>query len=184
MSKLLLFINPGFIHSGQYKSRNSNQVNGPRQANSLLPFLCELVANELLLGQLGLLVHLFQHLVHHAEQGTAQAQQLIQEHIVMGVAPDVGPRSCERLTHTSQQPLRQHTHSPASTPWPAQASPKQGNQGTWGLYLDAACRRVAPTVQRRGCGVALVILQESRHTEWKLWPTTKPSITHQRNNKW
>lgn len=106
------------------------------------------MADELLLGQLGLLVDLSQHLVHHAEQGTAQAQQLIQEHIVMRVAPDVGPHSCERLTHTSQQPSRQHTHSLASTPRPAQASPKQGNQGTWGLDLDAARRRVAPTVQR------------------------------------
>lgn len=39
----------------------------------LFPFLCELVADELLLGQLGLLVDLSQHLVHHTEQGTAQA---------------------------------------------------------------------------------------------------------------
>lgn len=44
----------------------------------LLPLLCELQ-----LGQLGLLVDLSQHLVHHAEQRTAQAQQLVQEHIVM-----------------------------------------------------------------------------------------------------
>lgn len=49
----------------------------------LVPFLCELVAKELLLGQLGLLVDLSQQLVHHAEQRAAQAQQLIQEHIVM-----------------------------------------------------------------------------------------------------
>lgn len=51
--------------------------------NPLPPLLCELVAEELLLGQLGLLVDLSQHLVHHAEQRTAQAQQFIQEHIVM-----------------------------------------------------------------------------------------------------
>ena len=49
----------------------------------LIHLLYELRADELLLGQLGLLVHLSQHLVHHAEQGTTKAQQLKQEHIVM-----------------------------------------------------------------------------------------------------
>lgn len=59
--------------------------NGPVKptVNPPPPLLCELVAEELLLGQLGLLVDLSQHLVHHAEQRTAQAQQFIQEHIVM-----------------------------------------------------------------------------------------------------
>lgn len=126
------------------------------------PLLHELVSGELLLSQLRLLVDLSQHLVHHAEQRTAQAQQLIQEHIVMWVAPDVRPHSCERLTHTSKQPSRQHTHSPASTPRPAQASPKQGNQGTWGLDLDAARCRVGPTAQGWGCDT--VILHKPRYT--------------------
>ena len=111
-------------------------------------------------GQLWFLVHLSQHLMHHAEQRTAQAQQLIQEHIVMWVAPDVGPHSCDRLTHTSKQPSWQHTHSPTSTPRPAQASPKQGNQGTWGLDLDAACGGADPGVQCWGFDVALVFLQK------------------------
>lgn len=53
---------------------------GPDKPTVTHPPLCELVAEELLLG---LLVDLSQHLVHHAEQRTAQAQQLIQEHIVM-----------------------------------------------------------------------------------------------------
>lgn len=152
----------------------SCQVNWPRQAHCYSPLLCELVAEELLLGQLGLLVDLSQHLVHHAEQRTAQAQQLIQEHIVMWVAPDVGPHSCERLTHTSKQPSRQHTHSPASTPRPAQASPKQGNQGTWGLGLDAARRRVAPTVHWRGCDT--VHLHKLTYTGGKWWNTTYSNL--------
>lgn len=100
----------------------------------LVHLICELVADELLLdqwGQLGLLVDLSQHLVHHAEQGTAHAQQLVQEHIVVRVAPDVRAHSCERLARFFQQPCWQHTHSLASLPWPTQASPKQGNQGTW-----------------------------------------------------
>lgn len=133
----------------------------------LVPLPCELVAAELLLGQwgqLGLLVDLSQHLVHHAEQGTAHAQQLIQGHIVTWVAPDVRPHSCERLAHICQQPPWQHTHSLAGTPRPTQASPKQGNQGTWGLDLDAARHWVAAVVQRRGCDTALVFLHESTYT--------------------
>lgn len=120
--------------------------------------LCELEAGELLLSQLGFLAHLSQHLVHHAEQRTAYAQQLIQEHIVMWVASDVGTRSRARLIQTSQQLSRQHTHSPTSTPRPTQASPNQGNQGTWGLCLDSACCGVAPSVQRQGCDAVLIIL--------------------------
>lgn len=49
----------------------------------LVPLLCELVVEQLLLGQLRLLEHLPQHLMHHAEQRAAQAQQLKQEHIVV-----------------------------------------------------------------------------------------------------
>lgn len=55
--------------------------------------LSELVADEMLLGHLGLLVDLSQHLMHHVEQRTAQAQQLKQQHIVMRVAPYVRPHS-------------------------------------------------------------------------------------------
>lgn len=68
----------------------------------------------------------------------------------MWAAPDMGAHGCQRLTHTSNQPSRQHTHGLTGTPRPAQASPKQGNQGTWGLALHAARRRVAPGVWRRG----------------------------------
>ena len=131
-------------------------------------FLCELVAEELLRGQLGLLVDLSQHLMHHAEQRTAQAQKLIQEHIVMGVAPDVGPHSCERLTHTFQQPSRPHTHSSTSMPGPDQASPKQGNQGTWGLNLDAACSGADSAIQWWGLDVAVIFLQEPRFKKKKV----------------
>lgn len=126
-----------------------------------VPLLCELVADEMLLGHLGLLVDLPHHLMHHAEQRAAQAQQLKQEHIVMRVAAEVGPHSCERLTHTSPQPSRKHTHGPAGTPRPAQASPKQGNQGTWGWDLGGARRGgAAPAVRGRGRGAALVFLQK------------------------
>lgn len=129
----------------------------------LVSLLSELVADEMLLGHLGLLVDLSQHLMHHVEQRTAQAQQLKQQHIVMRVAPYVRPHSWERLTHTSQQLLRQHTHSPASTPRQAQASPKQGNQGTWGLQLGAARGGggVAPAVHGRGCDTTLGFLYKN-----------------------
>lgn len=59
----------------------------------LVSLLSELVADEMLLGHLGLLVDLSQHLMHHVEQRTAQAQQLKQQHIVMRVAPYVRPHS-------------------------------------------------------------------------------------------
>lgn len=111
------------------------------------PLLRELVAKELLRGQLGLLVDLSQYLMHHTEQRTAQAQELVQENIILGVAPDVGPHSCERLAHTFQQPSRPHTHSLTSMARPDQASPKQGNQGTWGLNLDAAGGGADPVIQ-------------------------------------
>lgn len=140
----------------------------------LIPLPCELVAAEALLdkrGQLGLLVDLPQHLVHHAEQGTAHAQQFIQGHIVTRVAPDVRPHSCERLAHICQQPSRRHTHSLAGTLRPTQASPKQGNQGTWGLHLDAAHHRVAPVVHWRMCNIALVFLRESMYTGGAEWNT-------------
>lgn len=122
--KIWLLVNS---HFGQYK-KTKVKLSGfllgklAQIDPAFVPHLDEVGANELLLdqlSQLGLLVDLSQHLVHHAEQRTAQAQQLIQEHIVMWIAPDVGPHSCERLTHTFQQPLRQYTHSLASTPWPA-----------------------------------------------------------------
>lgn len=176
VSKLLYLWTPDSSIFGSTRAQiqiqlGSCQVNWPRQAHCYPPPLCELVAEELLLG---LLVDLSQHLVHHAEQRTAQAQQLIQEHIVMWVAPDVGPHSCERLTHTSKQPSRQHTHSPTSTPRPAQASPKQGNQGTWGLGLDAARRRVAPAVHWRGCDT--VHLHKWTYTGGKWWNTTYSNL--------
>lgn len=133
----------------------------PQVSPLLVPLPCELVADGLLLDQPGLLVDLSQHLVHHAEQGTAHAQQLTQEHIVVGVVPDVRPQSCGRLTHTFQQQSRQHTHKAASTPRQTQ----QGNQGTWGLHVGAACGWASPTVQRRGSGAALVFLQEPAEEE-------------------
>lgn len=118
----------------------------------IIPLLGKPLVDDLLLSQLGLLVDLSQHLMHHAEQRTAKAKQLKQAYIVLWVAPDVGSHSCDRLTHTSQQLLRQHTHSPTSTPRPAQTALNQGNQGTCGL--DGACGWTDPAVHRRGFQVA------------------------------
>lgn len=61
------------------------EVSWPPRHQPPHPTLYELRAKELLLllGKLGLLVHLPQHFVHHAEQRAAHTQQLIQEHIVM-----------------------------------------------------------------------------------------------------
>lgn len=111
-------------------------------------------------GQLGLLVDLSQHLKHNAEQRTAQAEELKQEDIVVGGGAEVGAHSGDRPTHAPPQPSRQQAHGPAGPLRPAQAPPKQGNQSTWGAHLTAACRRADPTVQRRGLGVTLVLLQE------------------------
>lgn len=142
---------------------------------SLLLLLRELLVEQLLLGQLRLLVDLDQHLIHHAEQRTAQAQQLQQEHIVTWVAPDVGPHSRHRLTHASHQPARQHTHSPTSTPRPAQTSPEQGNQGTCGL--DSARGGKGPAGQRRG--IYVVILK----TKQKVQEMTQNSLKQQEKNQ-
>lgn len=87
--------------------------------------LCELRTNELLL-----LVHLPQDLVHRAEQRPAHAQQLVQVQAVMRAAPDVGAGSRQRLAHASHQPAGQRARSLSGAARPAEAAPKQGNQGT------------------------------------------------------
>lgn len=120
-------VHPGTVVEEHWSRENS------RTAPSLL-------YQELLLL---LLEHLPQHLLHDAQQSPAHTQQLVQVQAVVPPAPDVVVRPCG-------QPAGQRARGLSGPPGPAEASSKQGDQGTWGLVLDEARRREAPAVWRRG----------------------------------
>lgn len=65
-------------------------------APAFAAFSYELEAQRAAAG-LGWVVDLLQHLMHHAKQRAAQAEQLRQEDTVPKAAPYVAPHGCERL---------------------------------------------------------------------------------------
>lgn len=96
--------------------------------------------------------HLAQDLVQGAEQGQAQAAELVQVGVVLGAVPEVGAGRPRYAARPAGEAARRVADCPGGTEGPAQALPKEGGQGTWGLAPQAARAREGAVVAGRSPG--------------------------------
>lgn len=92
-------------------------------AESVAQVLLQPQSQRLREERTGLGVHLKQHLLLDEQEGQAQAQQLVQEGIVLTVGPEVLAYRLGFAMHPAGQPAGGGTHGPGHTHRPGQSLP-------------------------------------------------------------